>query len=134
MISRKRFKSVVLAVTCGAVVILIAVVAAMRYMSPTDWPRIMTSPRHFSATIVAYRQLLRMSSDAEHRKIWNYEIAVEPAPPREIHIIYAPRMNVDASRKNSEFPGSHIRVNPGTETHVILDKKTLTVRRAYFAE
>jgi hypothetical protein len=115
-------------------VVLVAMVGAVRYMSPTDWARVVTSPRHLAATFVAYRQLLHMTSHPEQRILWNYQVALEAAPTGEIHVVYAPRIHIDAAREDRQYPGAHIDVSSGVEAHVFIESKTLKVRRAYLSD
>jgi len=110
------------------------IVATVRYMSPTDWRKMVLSPRHLSAAVIAYRELLGMTSSFDQRKLWHYEIAFEPAPNGQIHIVYAPRISIDTSRKSEQYPGATIRISSGIETHVFVDSKELKVRRAYVSK
>ena len=95
--------------------VAVALVGAICHLSPSGWTHILSSPRHFGARVIAYRGLLRMTADPEHRSIWNYEIAIEPAPSDEIHIVYAPyapRIHSGLARKQKQYPGAHLRISP----------------------
>jgi hypothetical protein len=123
------------AIAIGAWSFITAVlVVFVRFMSPTDWKRVATSPRAFVATIVAYRQVSRMTPAVERANFWDYEVVLESAPPGQIHVIYVPRMHVDNARKDPQHPGAHIRVSSGIEAHVFIDDATLNVERAYLAD
>src|SRR6188508_2574564 len=97
---RRKSVHLTMAAVIGVLLLVTTVVVGLiRFMSPTDWKRIATSPRVLAATIVAYGQLSRMTSTAERAKFWDYEIVLESAPPGQIHVIYVPRMHVDNTRK-----------------------------------
>jgi hypothetical protein len=133
MISRRTLR-ITLAILAFIAIALITFVATIRYMAPSDWRRIVLSPAHLGASFIAYRELLSVTSVSDERKLWHYEIAVEPAPAGEIQIVYAPRIRVDASREQKRYPGAHIRICSGIELHVFINGRTLQVRRAYIAK
>jgi hypothetical protein len=134
MITRRNAAKITAAVAVFLVSLFTVLALAIRYLSPADWAQLLTSPRHINGVIVSYQQLRRMTADSEQRKLWNYEILIAPAPAGQIHFVYAPRIKIDPSRQNERHPGAHIRIGPGIETHVFLNKDTLKIQRAYFAD